>query len=325
MRFLDVKTDFAFKKVFGSQQSKEILLDFLNAVLDFGDGRIVDLTIVDPYQIPLLEGMKDSYVDVKAILSNTKTVIIEMQVLNVEGFEKRVLYNAAKAYSTQLKKAEAFDTLEPIIALTITDFIMFKELPQVMSYWHVREKEHFIKYSDDIELIFIELPKFTKAETELITIADKWIYFIKHAGDLDFIPTSFQEPMLLEAFDIANTAGLSEEELEIQFKRKDFIWLQKGALEKAKKDGFSEGKNAGIQEGIEQGIQQGIQKGIETGIEQGIQQGIQQGIEQGIEQGRAAEKAAMVKRLLQAGLDIQVIASSTGMNLDEVKKFSQQA
>ncbi|MFH0775087.1 MAG: Rpn family recombination-promoting nuclease/putative transposase, partial [bacterium] len=114
MQFLDVKTDFAFKKVFGSNGSKDILISLLNAVIDFGDSeKIVDLIIVDPYQIPLIEGMKDSYVDVKAKLSNNKNVIIEMQVLNVEGFEKRVLYNAAKAYSTQLPKGEDFTTLEP--------------------------------------------------------------------------------------------------------------------------------------------------------------------------------------------------------------------
>lgn len=237
MQFLDVKTDFAFKKVFGSAQSKDILIDFLNAIIDFEQEAITDLTIVDPYQIPLLQGMKDSYVDVKAILSNQKTVIIEMQVLNVEGFEKRVLYNAAKTYSTQLRKAESYESLEPIIALTITDFLMFPEINDIISYWHLRDKERFTKYSDDIELIFIELPKFVKTDRELLTIADKWMYFIKHAGELDFIPTTFTEPQLLEAFHIANTSGLSEEELDLQWKRRDFIFLQKGAIEKAKKDG----------------------------------------------------------------------------------------
>ncbi|MFH0774609.1 MAG: Rpn family recombination-promoting nuclease/putative transposase, partial [bacterium] len=133
MQFLDVKTDFAFKKVFGSNKSKDILISFLNSVIDFGQGeKIVDLTIVDPYQIPLIKGMKDTYVDVKARLSNNKNVIIEMQVLNVEGFEKRILYNAAKAYSSQLMEAEAFSTLEPIIALTITDFIMFEDVDKTI-------------------------------------------------------------------------------------------------------------------------------------------------------------------------------------------------
>jgi predicted transposase/invertase (TIGR01784 family) len=227
MRFLDVKTDFAFKKVFGSE-------------------RITDLTIVDQYQIPLLKGMKDSYVDVKAVLSNQRKVIIEMQVLNVEGFEQRVLYNAAKLYSTQLRRAESYASLEPIIALTITDFVMFQELPKVISYWSLREREFLLKYSDDIELIFVELPKFNKTENELDSITDKWLYFIKHAGDLNFIPQSFTEPPLREAFEIASTAALSEEELEMQFKRHDFIRIQRSLTERLVK-AEEEAKKAFVQ------------------------------------------------------------------------------
>ena len=278
MKFLDVKTDFAFKKVFGSEQSKDILIDFLNAILDFEDAKVTDLTIVDPYQIPLLKGMRDSYVDVKAVLSNGTKVIIEMQVLNVEGFEKRVLYNAAKLYSTQLKRAKHYDSLEPIIALTLTDFTMFPEIESVISYWNVREKTTLVQYSDDLELIFIELPKFTKSDQELVTITDKWIYFIKHAGELDFIPTAFTEPHLVEAFDMANTAGLNEEELDIQFKRRDFIYLQKGAIEKAKHDGKAEGKAEGKHEA----------------------------------------RMSIARNLLTNGIAIDVIAISTGLNVDEI-------
>lgn len=245
MRFLDVRTDFAFKKVFGSEQSKNVLISFLNALIDFGEKQVVDLTIVDPYQIPLLKGMKDSYVDVKAVLSDRTKVIVEMQVLNVEGFEKRVLYNAAKLYSTQLKKSGKYTTLDPIIALTITDFEMFPEFAKTISYWNLRERDVLLQYNNDIELIFAELPKFTKTEEELSSITDKWLYFVKHAGDMEFVPESFTEPQLLKAFDIANTAGLSEEELDIQFKRQDFIAMQQGAMEKA------------AQSGLEQGIEQG--------------------------------------------------------------------
>ena len=109
MRFLDIKTDFAFKKVFGSADSKDILISFLNAIIDFENNRkIQDLTIVDPYNIPMLKGMKDTFVDVKAQLDDGSWVIIEMQVLNHEGFEKRVLYNAAKNYSIQLTKGDAY-------------------------------------------------------------------------------------------------------------------------------------------------------------------------------------------------------------------------
>lgn len=86
MRFLDVKTDFAFKKVFASENSKDILINFLNAVITFENNhKIKSLIIVDPYNIPMIKGMKDTYVDVKAELDNNSHVIIEMQVLNHEG------------------------------------------------------------------------------------------------------------------------------------------------------------------------------------------------------------------------------------------------
>ncbi len=284
MKFLDVKTDFAFKKVFGSEQSKEILIDFLNAILDFENAQVTDLTIVDPYQIPLLKGMKDSYVDVKAILSDQTKVIIEMQVLNVEGFEKRILYNAAKLYSTQLKKAQQYPSLEPIIALTITDFIMFDDFRKVISYWNVREKDELIQYSDDLELIFVELPKFTKTEEQLVTITDKWIYFIKHAGELDFIPTTFTEPHLKDAFQMANTAGLSEEELELQFKRRDFIYFQRGAVEKAKHDGRQEG----------------------------------------IQEGKKTEKRDMASKMLKDGMPLDIIMKYTGLHTEDIQKLQQE-
>ena len=112
MKFLDVKTDYAFKKVFGSDQSKPMLISFLNALIAFPrDQKISDLTIVDPYNIPMIKGMKDTYVDVKAVLDDGSKVIIEMQVLNVEAFEKRVLYNAVKNYSTQLESGENYSLL----------------------------------------------------------------------------------------------------------------------------------------------------------------------------------------------------------------------
>ena len=279
MRFLDVKTDFAFKKVFGSEGSKNILMSFLNSVIDFPDeGKITDLTIVDPYQIPIIRGMKDTFVDVKAVLSNGKRVIIEMQVLNVAGFEKRILYNAAKSYSTQISKSEEFKGLEPIIALTITDFIMFPEIEGVISCFKLMEKETLVQYSDDIELIFIELPKFKKEKVEELTdIAEKWIYFIKEAGSLEYIPETFDKE-LKDAFNVANTAGLSREEEEAQFKRRDFIWLQKGSLDLA----------------LEQGMQQGMEKGMEKGIEKGIEKGMEKALSKLVESGMSEEKAKKI-------------------------------
>ena len=253
MKFLDVKTDFAFKKVFGSEGSKDILISFLNSLIVFPDDETIeDLTIVDPYQIPLIKGMKDTYVDVKARLSNGATVIIEMQVLNVRGFEQRVLYNAAKSYSSQLVMGERYHLLNPVIAITITDFEMFDDIPGYKTVFRLIEKQHLIEYNGDIELIFIELPKFSKKERELTDIIDKWIYFVRNAGSLEYIPENLAtDPEIVHAFEIANMAALSAEEQEAQWKRQDFIMLQRGSIEYAEQVGMEKGMEKGIEKGIE--------------------------------------------------------------------------
>jgi predicted transposase/invertase (TIGR01784 family) len=247
MRFLNMKTDYAFKKVFGSENSKNILKSFLNSILELG-AKIEDLTIEDPYNVPKLQGMKDTAVDIKATLEDKTKVIIEMQILNHDGFESRILYNTAKNYANQLDRADKYTLLNPVIALTIVDFEMFK-FDKYKSIFKLFEKENFTQYKDDIELVFIELPKFNKSIEECDTIEEKWIAFIKTARDLTVVP-KISDPNLKQAFQIANTASLTKEELEIQDKRDEFLFIQKNSIEKAKREGH--------QQGIEQGIEQGI-------------------------------------------------------------------
>ncbi|MCF6234931.1 MAG: Rpn family recombination-promoting nuclease/putative transposase [Gammaproteobacteria bacterium] len=252
MKFLDVKTDFAFKKVFGSIDSKDILISFLNSMIYAGSiQQVKDLTIVDPYTIPMLKGMKDSFVDVKAVLNDGTHVIIEMQVLNHKGLEKRILYNAAKNYSIQLEKGEDYTLLNPVIALTLVDFTMFPNIDQVTSRFKLIEKETMIEYSDDIEMIFVELPKFTASFDELQGIDEQWIYFVKHAGEMDFIPDSFKAP-LTKAFSLIDESSMSLEELEAQHKRKEFIYIQKSSLELAEEQGMEKGMEKGMQKGREE-------------------------------------------------------------------------
>ena len=301
MNFLDVKTDYAFKKVFGSVDSKDKLISFLNAIVyENKKIKIKDLTIEDPYNIPLLDGMKNSFIDVKAILDDNTKVIIEMQVLNHQGFEKRVLYNLAKNYSVQLNKAEDYHLLNPVIALNIVDFIMFKDSFKIITNFKLLEKEEFIDYSDDIELIFIELPKFKKELEDLQTIADQWIYFIQNAGSLEYIPKNLDK-IIQNSLNVLNEANLTKDELEIQHKRKEFISIQKLAILKATNDGLTKG------------LEQGVEKGIKQGIEKGIKQGIKQGIEKGIEQ----RNIEIAKNLLDI-LDNETISLKTGL---EVKKI----
>ncbi|MEG4395313.1 Rpn family recombination-promoting nuclease/putative transposase [Microcoleus sp. BROC3] len=267
MRFISPKTDFAFKRIFGSSEHPEILISFLNAMLYNGEPTIQELEIIDPYSAGSVTGLKDTYLDVKAKITGNKTVIVEMQVLNVAAFEKRVVYNAAKTYSTQLKAGEGYLKLNPVIALTITDFILFENTTKLISNFEFTEtEEKFVYPNCELKLVFVELPKFKKELNELETLPEKWIYFMKNAPSLEAVPEtlgSIEE--INTALGIANRANLTLDELNDVDKREMFIQDQIGSVMK--------GIEIGLQQGIEQGIQQGIEQGIQQGIERGKVEG----------------------------------------------------
>lgn len=241
MRFISPKTDFAFKKIFGSTESKDILISFLNAIIYESRNVIQDLEIIDPYIGGNTLELKDSYLDVKAVLDNNSTVIIEMQVLNVAAFEKRVVYNLAKIYGNQLSRGESYFQLTPVIALTITDFLMFKQSQKILNRFVFKEKQQLFDYPDqELEMVFVELPKFSKKLEELETITDKWIYFIKEAPSLEMIPSKLEEVAEInKALSIANRANLSRKELQDLEKQQMFVLDQQGSIIKAKEEGLN--------------------------------------------------------------------------------------
>ncbi|NEP20613.1 Rpn family recombination-promoting nuclease/putative transposase [Moorena sp. SIO3I6] len=244
MRFISPKTDFAFKKIFGSDQSKDILIYFLNAMIYSGNSVIQDLEIIDPYSAGDVVDLKDTYLDVKAVLEDQTTVIIEIQIWNVKDFEKRVVYNLCKTYGNQLKSGQGYFDLNPVIALTITDFKLFPSTEKVISCFYFQEEEDHLPYQEnELKLVFVELPKFTKQLEELESVIDKWIFFIKEAPNLEIIPDQLREiPQLEQALTIANQAGLSESELEKIWKQEMALWDWRGAWSFAKREGREEGR-----------------------------------------------------------------------------------
>ncbi|EGJ31255.1 MULTISPECIES: Rpn family recombination-promoting nuclease/putative transposase [Moorena] len=244
MRFISPKTDFAFKKIFGSSESKEVLISFLNALIYQGESRINNLEIIDPYNAGHTTELKDTYLDVKAILNDGSTVIIEMQVLNVPAFDKRVIYNLAKTYSTQLKYGEGYSKLKPVIALTITDFTMFEQTDRYLTrFLFQEEQEKFIYRNQHLSMVFVELPKFSRSLEELETASEKWIYFMKEAPNLEAIPDTLSEiPEIAQALTIANQANMSRKDLEELHKREVFMEDRKGEIRQALEQGREEGR-----------------------------------------------------------------------------------
>jgi predicted transposase/invertase (TIGR01784 family) len=214
MKFVDIKNDIAFRKIFDNDKKKEILISFLNAVLHLeGDKRIKSITIANPFQMPILPNMKTSIIDVKARDFKGNTFIIEMQVADIIGMDKRLLYYTSKEYSQQIISGEKYTELNPVIFIGIFDF-PFTQGGAYFSHHaicNVETKERVIK---DMDFYFIELPKFKKLAKDLTNITDKWIYFIKESENLDVIPDNIDDDGLKEAYADANQNTWSQAELD---------------------------------------------------------------------------------------------------------------
>ena len=237
MKFVDVKNDIAFRKIFGNENRKETLISFLNAVLDFhGDQRVVEVTILNPYQLPKLKGGKVTIIDVKATDQAGRTYIIEMQVGDIDGFEKRVLYYSSKSYSDQIKRADFYRKLRPVIFIGILDFV-YTENKNYISRSQVRDIDTGEQTIKDMEFNFIELPKFNKELNELKTLTEKWVYFIKNAESLEVVPDNINDEGLKSAYEEANVQTWSQEELDAY----DYAFMreedERARLDKAEQKG----------------------------------------------------------------------------------------
>ena len=169
MKFLNIKSDFAFKKVFAEIGSKHRLLSLLNALFpQDNNNAFTDLTLDDPYNLPALFNLKETWVDIKVTLNDGTKVLIEMQVISQHDFNNRVFYNGVKSYGNQLVTGEQYGRLKARYAVTITDFILFAADPNVVNHYQMRNDSTIMPYNDQFKMAFIELPKFDKSQNECL-------------------------------------------------------------------------------------------------------------------------------------------------------------
>ena len=260
MKFISPQNDFAFKRIFGDEQHKEVLISFLNSVLDLsGEREVVEVQIVDPYQVPRLKQFKETILDIKATCQSGRQFIVEMQVEHQHHFYKRALYYSSKAYTEQLHIGVDFTELKPVYFIGVLNF---EAIPgsRYLSRHIILDEETQEQHIRDFEFCFIELPKFTKHESELQSVVDKWIFFLKNLGtkdgdDKDFSRIFASDPPLLRALDIALYHSLSEDELYVYEGRERRRLIEaettRTAVRKAEIKALKEGEEIGIQKGLQ--------------------------------------------------------------------------
>jgi predicted transposase/invertase (TIGR01784 family) len=242
MKFADVKNDVAFRKIFGNKKKTQILISFLNAVLQLeGRQRIVSVKIENPYQFPRIAGEKSSIIDIRATEDSGRQFVVEMQVSEPDGFDKRVQYYASRDYSMQIDKGEDYPKLKPTVFIGILNFSYFSGA-DYLSYHSLLDEKTYENKLKDIRFAFIELPKFKKKEHELKSMIDKWTFFIKNAPKLEVIPDNVDDEGLRAAYLDADQHKWKKEELIAYDNASIAEQDEKGKLTAAKKKGKEEGK-----------------------------------------------------------------------------------
>jgi predicted transposase/invertase (TIGR01784 family) len=247
--FADPKTDFVFQRIFGSEDHKTALIGFLNDVLELDEAhRVTEVTFLPPEQRPKVSELKYSIVDVKCVDARGTTYVVEMQVLNVEAFEKRVVYNVAKAYTNQLGIGVGYPELNDVIGVSICDFELWprRELPQVpmLSRWRMQEQRSGAVGLSHLQFVFLELPKYAAGDAPRTSV-DRWAFFFREAANLQTVPEALQHPPVLDALEGARTARFSREEWDAYIASGMALQNERGAISLARKEGQLEGVREG--------------------------------------------------------------------------------
>jgi predicted transposase/invertase (TIGR01784 family) len=307
-KFLDPKNDVAFRKIFGTEKNKDILIHFLNDVIDFGGkARIKDVTFIKTIQDPEIKANKTSIVDILCTDQKKNRYIVEMQVAKEKGFEKRAQYYASKAYNSQLHVKGKYHTLKAVIFLAIADYAMFPKKKDFKSDHVILDKKSHENDLKDFSFTFLELPKFKKGINELSNITEMWMYFFKHAEETsqeDFHKWLEQEKIIGRAYEELDRYSWSEEELATYDQAEKYEGAYLASLEQK----FDEGKQKGRQEGRQEGLQEGRQEGLQEGLQEG-------------------EKIALLKvaqNMLKQGIKVPAIQKATGLSKQQILSSSLQ-
>jgi predicted transposase/invertase (TIGR01784 family) len=241
-KYLDPKNDVAFKRLFGTEKNKEILVNFLNDVL-CRSNIIEEVEFLPTINIPDSAEQRVSIVDVMCRDKAGAKFIIEMQVVSTLEYLKRAQYYAARAYVGQRTKEVKYKDLKEVIFLAICNQTILPEHEHYISYHVMLEQSTHKNHLKDFSYTFIELEKFNKSAEALSSQLDKWIYFFKHAEEGDVFPQQLmKDEHIHQALDEMKSFNWSEEELlayeHVEYEHYAYI----GNMALAKEEGKIEGK-----------------------------------------------------------------------------------
>lgn len=291
-RYINPYTDFGFKKLFGTEMNKDLLISFLNALLDNSEREIEDVQYLNGENLGDGYGDRRSVFDVYCMTRDGSRFIVEMQKAEQAYFKDRSVYYATTPIRQQAPKGEWDYRLDDIYTVGILNFEFPHGEYPADSYRHeikLKDVEDNHVFYEKLTFIYLEMPKFTKTEDELVTMFDKWMFVLHNLYRLLERPKALQDRVFQKLFDQAEIARYSDTERRQYEESKKVFWDNFSVLKTAK------------------------EKGVREGMEKGLQQGKLEGVHQ--------EKIDTVRRLQSMGLTIEQIAQGADISVDDVRKI----
>jgi predicted transposase/invertase (TIGR01784 family) len=271
-KYINPFTDFGFKKLFGTEPNKDLLIDFLNEVILPDQRRIRDLTYKKNDQLGATEFDRKAIFDLYCTGSKNERFIVEMQKAKQNYFKDRTVFYSTFPIQEQAQKGDWDYKLSEVFTVGILDFIFsddvhngiateLKEEKEVRHVVNLKDQKCRVFY-DKLTFIYLEMPNFTKTEDELETTYDKWLYVLKNLSNLQRRPNKLQEKIFERLFETAEIAKFSPEEKEqYEDSLKTYRDL-KNVIDTA----FDEGENKGKIEGKIEGQMEEKIQGIRSAL-----------------------------------------------------------
>jgi len=292
------RVDIAFKKIFGVEENKDLLISLINSIVSEED-QVSEITLLNPYNAKNFKKDKLSILDIKALGINGKRFNIEIQISDEADYHKRALYYWARLYTEQLKESDDFGTLSKAIGIHILNFTSIPESDRYHNVFHIVGKDNGVKYFKDLELHTIELKKFIDNVSnklsdlleKLKTSLDIWVAFLTKYNlfDKDNLPKNLQNTGLKKALTVLEVMNFTEDEKEGYESHLKWLRIQTNTIKKYQQDAKAEG--------------------------------LAEGLAEGKARGKAEEKKEIAKKLLKQDIAIEVVMAGTGLTKQEIEEI----
>lgn len=240
--FINPFTDFGFKKIFGEEQNKDLLIDFLNELLAAQNQHISDLVFKKNDRLGSDDLDRKVVFDLYCENEQGEKFTVELQKAKQAFFKDRMLYYSSFSVQEQGIKGDWDYQLKAIYVIAILDFVMDEDNSDkiVVSKNKLMDVDRYRVFYEKLTFVTLQMPNFTKKENELESNFDKWLYVIKNLHKLDHIPERTQERVFQKLFKVASYTSLSKEE---KVKYEDSLKYYndlKNSLETAQQEGYQE-------------------------------------------------------------------------------------